>query len=374
MKRRVVGELRFWSAPPVQTSDVDEAREVLKAAYLPLEVNPVGRDPLDMRMTAVQLPLLTAGYIHFGGEVKLRAPDVRSYHINIPLSGHAINSWDDGQQQIAAASVSAGIFMPGIPTDSAWSSGCQHICLMIPEQELRRQLETMLDRPVHARLEFERNLDLTATSAASWLELVTILQREADRPDGLLSHPLAAGNLERLLIEGLLLTQPHNHTGALSNGARPASPAVVTRAIDLMRTHPEAPWTTGKLAQKTGVGARALFKAFERSGELPPMTYLRHLRLNRVHSTLLDADPRSVTVTAVASRWGFVHLGRFAAQYYQVFGEYPSTTLGVGRFAQPERREARPTQVGWPSDHVGSRHVGADGGGADRRRTAGIHR
>jgi hypothetical protein len=97
MERRVVGELRFWSAPPLQTSDVDEAREVLEAAYLPLEVNPVGRDPLDMRMNAVQLPLLTAGYIHFGGEVKLRAPDVRSYHIDIPLSGHAINSWDDGQ-------------------------------------------------------------------------------------------------------------------------------------------------------------------------------------------------------------------------------------------------------------------------------------
>jgi hypothetical protein len=99
MERRVVGELRFWSAPPVQTSDVDEAREVLEAAYLPLEVNPVGRDPLDMRMNALQLPLLTAGYIHFGGEVKLRAPDVRSYHIDIPLSGHAINSWDDASSR-----------------------------------------------------------------------------------------------------------------------------------------------------------------------------------------------------------------------------------------------------------------------------------
>jgi AraC-like DNA-binding protein len=335
MKGRVVGELRYWSALPVQTSDVDEAREVLEAAYLPLEVNPVGRDPLDMRMNALQLPLLTAGYVHFGGEVKLRAPDVRSYHIDIPVSGHATNSWDDGQQQIAAACESAGIFMPGMPTDIAWSSGCQQICLMIPAQEMLRQLERMLDRPVRAPLEFARNLDLTASYVTSWLELVTILQREADRPDGLLSHPLAAGNLQRLLIEGLLLMQPHNYTGALSNGARPASPAVVTRAIDLMRTHPEAPWTTGKLAQETGVGARALFKAFERSGELPPMTYLRQLRLNRVHSTLLDADPQSVTVAAVANRWGFVHLGRFAAQYCQVFGEYPSATLGVGRFAHP---------------------------------------
>jgi transcriptional regulator GlxA family with amidase domain len=57
------------------------------------------------------------------------------------------------------------------------------------------------------------------------------------------------------------------------------------------------------------------------------MTYLRHLRLHRAHSELVDADPRSVTVTAVASRWGFLHFGRFAAQYSQLFGESPSATL-----------------------------------------------
>jgi AraC-like DNA-binding protein len=328
MQRRVVGELRVGVAPAVQTSDVDEAREVLGAAYLPLEVNPVGRDPLNLRMNAVQLPLLTAGAVNFGCAVKLRAPDVRSYHIDIPLSGFAINSFADGHRQIAAASASAVVAMPDMPVDMAWSSGCEQTCLMFSPQEMCRQLEAMLDRPVRAPVEFERNLDLTATSASSWLELVAILQHEADRPTGLLSHRLSAGNLQRLLIEGLLLIQPHNYTDALSNGARPASPAMVTRAIELMRTYPEAPWDTGKLAHKTGVSARALQKAFARCGELPPMTYLRHLRLNRVRSELLDADPRSVTVTAVAGRWGFVHLGRFAAQYYQAFGESPSTSLG----------------------------------------------
>jgi transcriptional regulator GlxA family with amidase domain len=29
----------------------------------------------------------------------------------------------------------------------------------------------------------------------------------------------------------------------------------------------------------------------------------------------------------VAGRWGFVHLGRFASQYRQLFGETPSETL-----------------------------------------------
>jgi transcriptional regulator GlxA family with amidase domain len=135
--------------------------------------------------------------------------------------------------------------------------------------------------------------------------------------------------LQHLLIEGLLLTQPHNYTAALIDDGRPASEAVVKRAIDLVRAYPESAWTTAKLARATGVSARALQKAFARSGEPPPMTYLRHLRLHRVRAELADASQRrcSATITTVASRWGFVHLGRFAQQYRQVFGESPSQTL-----------------------------------------------
>jgi AraC-like DNA-binding protein len=326
MHRSVV-ELTFGSAQTAHTSDVDEARDLLARSYVPLQVHPLGADPLNLHMTAVQLRALTAGYVHFGGEVKLCAPDVRSYHVDIPVSGHATNTWDDGQQEIAVASVSAGIFMPDMPVDMAWSPGCGQICLMISGQEMRRQLEAMLDRPILAPLQFERSLDLRTTSSASWLELVTILQREANRPDGLFRHPLALHNAQDLLIQGLLLIQPHNYTEALSQGGQPASAGVVMRAVELMRTYPQASWTTGALARKTGVSARALQKGFARSGELPPMTYLRHLRLSRVHDDLLFADPRLVTVTAVAGRWGFVHLGRFARRYSEQFGESPSATL-----------------------------------------------
>lgn len=315
----------------VHIGDVDEAREVLGALYVPLEVNPVGPRPLDLRIDPLQLPMLTAGFVCFGNEVLVRVPDVRSYHVNIPIAGRAVNLLGDGQQRITEASVSAGVFMPDMPTEIAWSAGCEQICIMISAREMHMQLESMLGSTVRTPVEFEHALDLTAVSAISWLELVSIFRREAGRAEGLLSHPLAAENLQRLLIEGLLLIQPHNYSHALGDGVRPASPAVVVRAIELMRTHPEAPWTAGLLAQRTGIGARALTKAFARAGEPPPMTYLRQLRLKLVQSALLDADPRSVTVSAVAGRWGFVHLGRFAEQYYQAFGERPSTTLGGRR-------------------------------------------
>jgi AraC-like DNA-binding protein len=140
--------------------------------------------------------------------------------------------------------------------------------------------------------EFERSLDLNTTSSASWLQLVTILGHEADRPDGLFRHRLAMQTLQNLLIQGLLLMQPHNYTDALSKDENSAPREAVMRAIELMRANPETSWTTGKLAQTVGVSARALQKGFARSDELPPMTYLRRLRLHRAHSELLDAAVR----------------------------------------------------------------------------------
>ncbi|MDG4667231.1 AraC family transcriptional regulator [Mycobacterium sp. 236(2023)] len=328
--RQSFGALSFGAAPVVQTNDVDEARDLLCRAYVPLDIDPVDRSPLDLQMSATDLGVLTAGHVHFGGEVRVLIPDVYSYHVDIPLSGQAKNAWDDGYQDVALASVSAGVFNPGVPVDITWSPGCGQICLMVSDQVIRRQLEMMLDQPVFAPVQFERRLDLRGPSSASWFGLVNILTREAHRPNGMLSHQLTRDNLQQLMINCLLLMQPHNYTKALHAGGRPASVGVVRRAIELMQTFPEVSWTTAKLAEKVGLSARALQKSFARAGEVPPMTYLRHVRLHRAHTELLNADPRSVTVTSVASRWGFLHFGRFSQQYHQQFGESPSVTLRSG--------------------------------------------
>ncbi|WP_460359141.1 helix-turn-helix domain-containing protein [Mycobacterium sp. ZZG] len=62
-----------------------------------------------------------------------------------------------------------------------------------------------------------------------------------------------------------------------------------------------------------------------------------HVRrqLHHVRAELIAHSPPSVTVTMVAGRWGFLHLGRFAIQYRQLFGESPSQTLRSS--AQPPR-------------------------------------
>ena len=75
------------------------------------------------------------------------------------------------------------------------------------------------------------------------------------------------------------------------------------------------------------MSVRSLQEGFRRSLDTTPMAYLRELRLEKVHQELAAADPAAVSVTEVATRWGFVHLGRFAAAYSRAFGERPSATL-----------------------------------------------
>ena len=68
-------------------------------------------------------------------------------------------------------------------------------------------------------------------------------------------------------------------------------------------------------------------EGFSRDYGVPPMTYLRRVRLHRVRAALLDAPPEATTVQSVATRFGFLHLGHFSATYRQAFGENPSATV-----------------------------------------------
>jgi transcriptional regulator GlxA family with amidase domain len=72
---------------------------------------------------------------------------------------------------------------------------------------------------------------------------------------------------------------------------------------------------------------RALQEGFARELGMPPLAYLRQVRLDRAWADLVQAEPTATTVAEVALRWGFAHLGRFSAAYSQRFGEYPKDTL-----------------------------------------------
>jgi AraC family ethanolamine operon transcriptional activator len=94
------------------------------------------------------------------------------------------------------------------------------------------------------------------------------------------------------------------------------------------------------LCAVTDTSERTLEYAFREQLGVTPGRYLRLRRLNGARRDLLAADRGLARVTDVAMRWGFWHLGRFAADYRQLFAERPFETLSRGSGAsRPGRAE-----------------------------------
>ncbi len=81
------------------------------------------------------------------------------------------------------------------------------------------------------------------------------------------------------------------------------------------------------LCSYASISERSLRNAFNSIVRTSPNAYLKVVRLNRVYAHLSQSDPNLTSVKAVAIRWGFNHLGNFARDYKQFFGELPSETL-----------------------------------------------
>jgi AraC family ethanolamine operon transcriptional activator len=89
----------------------------------------------------------------------------------------------------------------------------------------------------------------------------------------------------------------------------------------------------GQLAEQLDVSDRWIRAAFTDHYGVAPSDYFRGRAMSGCRRELVAAAPGTVTVTDMAMRWGFWHLGRFSSSYRAYFGESPSTTLA----RSPER-------------------------------------
>lgn len=308
---------RLLNHPVTRATRIDEAEDSVTRVFLPHQIAPTGHEtPLDMRLNAVRLGSLTAAYLTYGQEVDMRTTDAFAYHFNMPVEGHARSSF--GRTSVDARAAETVAYLPDEPASIKWSADCAQLCLMVERVALEQRLSAMLGRPV-SRIGF------TTAPQPGVLDVLAPFLREFEGPALLRRHPLAAGTLEQLVLDGLLLTLRHDHHEDLERSRHiPRGP--VREAVELLEERPHEAWTTTTLAAAVAVSARALQAGFRLHTGVSPTTYLRDVRLGRVHRDLTAAAPGQ-TVTDAAASWGFVHLGRFAGTYRQRFGETPSKTL-----------------------------------------------
>lgn len=116
-------------------------------------------------------------------------------------------------------------------------------------------------------------------------------------------------------------------SGSLPDVLEQPRNARLRAAVEYIHAHAAEPVSIVDLSEAAGLSVRSVQESFRRVFDVSPLTYLRQVRLDRVHEELLEEGPQAGAVGDIARRWGFAHLGRFSASYAERFGEYPKQTL-----------------------------------------------
>lgn len=143
----------------------------------------------------------------------------------------------------------------------------------------------------------------------------------------LLMKARGIGTLSDALIETYLLNQLigswPRHPPRL-NVMRPPSSRHVQRSLDFIEANLARSISVAEIAHAAGIGVRALQSSFRKDLGRTPIQYIIDRRLEQVHIDLRQGG--SASISAVASRWGFIHMSDFSRRYRQHFGCTPSET------------------------------------------------
>jgi AraC-like DNA-binding protein len=312
----------------IQTRDPAEARRLVGEVYFPHRLA-LHHDAATFGMTlsATRVGPVAIGHLSYSGEVSITTGDLETgYEVNVPLDGPLRTV--TAHAEVCADPYTAAVYRPDSPaTLHGWAGGGGLFGLKINRAALEGQLAELIDEPVRTVVRLDGSLDIGSGPGERWWSAARLLLELTRDPGGPLSRPLVARPLVRTVVAGLLYVAGHQYRDQLDTEPQPPQPGTIRRAAELLDERPEEPWTVGDLAAAVGVSSRSLQEGFRRHVGMPPMVYLRAVRLRHVHGDLQEADPVRHTVSELAGRWGFVHLGRFAALYRDRYGQPPSATL-----------------------------------------------
>ena len=309
------------------SSDLDETRDMVGRVFKPHRLDITRRGArLNARKHHVRIGGLSLNLLRYGAPVAIDPGPLETFFlVQMPLAGQA--EIRCGKEQFVSSRRVASLPSPTLDLAMRWGADNPQVIVRLERAALERHLAATLGRDLDRPLEFRAALAMDEGGGASWRRLIDYLIGEVDAGGTLLHSRLAAAQIEQLLMTTLLTVQPHNYMDALREGASPAAPYYVRRAEEFIACHADRPITLASLATASGASARALQEGFRRFRDTTPMAYLKWVRLARVHADLEAADPALDSVTEIATRWGFFHLGNFAADYLRRFGERPSETL-----------------------------------------------
>jgi AraC-like DNA-binding protein len=317
----------------MRTRNLDEAIDAVSKVYCPHTVEVVGPvgdiDALLEVAHPTSQPLVSLSYSVPG---KIDALNFSGLFLMM----HCARGAAAATQGRRSAEWSQGRTMPfsaGFDTRLWFDRAFLQRSVRLDIDKLETQCARWLGHPLEESLRFALR-PFSDDLEEIWRRTLSYLWSSEER--SLPLGPAAKSAFDEYLLTLLLHQHPHNYSDEMARDPSAPVPGVVRRAERFMAESADTPITVSDVAAHLGVSLRSLQAGFRQWRNATPNAYLRRVRLRLVREELLRSD-KDASVTAVAMRHGFMHLGRFSAQYRAVFGEGPSATLRRGRVASSPR-------------------------------------
>ncbi|ARM92587.1 AraC family transcriptional regulator protein (plasmid) [Rhizobium sp. CIAT894] len=306
-------------------TDLDELSEALSTPNAAIKMTAERNTSIAYHCNFISVGDVSVGDCSYEGTiVGKRDGVIDRMSIFLPTQGNM--SFGGKREPIYSVPGRGVILEPGNARDTGIFGPRRHLCMFIDQAMIARRLTHMFERTISGGIDIHPDIDLTSGPGLVLQQIVSNLHSGLSG-DGLLQRsPLAVNSFCEAAVYLLLETCSHRYSEELARPAPAPAPRHVKRAIDYMREHIAEPLSLDDIAVVAEVSVRTLQQGFRQFRNTTPMSYLHELRMQALRQDLLECDGKQ-SIAEIALRWGFVHLGRLAAEYRKRFGELPSQTL-----------------------------------------------
>jgi AraC-like DNA-binding protein len=309
-----------------RTDDPDALGESFSRVVGPVSARATRRRGFEAELRAGRLPRAGLFTLRIAAGRLLMAEERPFVAVTVPVSGPF--EVHDGCGVMTFREGTAHVFPPAPVLDARCVGGSTSrvLALAMDTSLLESHLQALNGNDTD-ELRLPSQMSTSVGPGADLLRYLRFLWRELQREESLLAAPRVAREVEETL--GAMLAETCGMASAEPMGREDSGDgAVQRRAEEFLDAHLEQPMSLAEVSAAAGASTKTLARSFRKRHDVGPMGFLRRRRLEAARRDLASAGPGSATVTDVALRYGFEHLGRFAGAYREAFGELPSETLG----------------------------------------------
>lgn len=316
----------------LSSQNLDELRETLNEAFIPHQLNITQKNSeVDASVYACAINNLSLVDVSYGEDVSVEA---RLYDehcrdiitVNIAISGTGDLSRNGKHWEL---SQDKGMILDMQQPFAVKTLNCHGLALSFSTDVLKQHARSLIgDKVDLIGFEFDRTIDMTTLQGQALRNVILHAAVEMNGPLAALSNPIALANMENYLLTQFLVLQANSFMDVEQSTIAPSiMHRHVKRACDYIYAHAHEKILLQDLVDYAGCSYRTLQKEFNQTFAMPPMTYLTTVRLKYFREDLLDEQNSELTISKLANKWGFVHMGRLAKLYRKQYGTLPSETF-----------------------------------------------